>query len=454
VVPRRTIARPEVDVRTVVAEPHRAPVAPSGAPSPHRARVTAVAGAIALVLATYLWGRWLQAHDQRLFVNLPPLAGHLDPRLAAAGLLALPLGAAAVVAGPGLAARLTWRRVLVVGLLVAAAWAAALAVTEGIGGIVRSPSSPRDYLHDAPLVDSTPGFLPTFVDDIDRYTVHVRAHPPGMTLIAWSISGAGGGPAWLAALEILVGASAVPAVLLALRDVAGEERARAAAPFLALAPAAVTIGSSGDAFFMGVGAWAVTLVVLSTGRRDRLGNVLALAGGLLFGATAFLSYGLVLLGAIPLAVALHRRRIRPLGLASLGTACVFLGFLAAGFWWVEGLLAARVEYLESVARLRPYGYFLVANVAVLALIVGPAAVAGLASRPDRATWSLVGGALVAVAVADLSGMSKGETERIWLPFAIWILAVTGALPAASRRAWLGVNVGFGLLLEVLVSRPW
>jgi len=453
VVPRRAIA-PEVGVKTVGAERDTAPAPPSGAPSRHRERGTAVAVAAALVLATYLWGRWLQAHDHQLFVNLPPLTGHLDPRLAAAGLVALPLGAAAVAAGPGLAARLPWRRLLVVGLLVAAAWAAALGLTEGIGGIVRSPSSPRDYLHDAPLVDSTPGFLPTFVDDIDRYTVHVRAHPPGMTLIAWSIWSAGGGPAWLAAIEILVGASAVPAVLLALRDTAGEERARAAAPFMAFAPAAVTIASSGDAFFAGVGAWAVTLVVLSTGRRYRRGDVLALVGGLLFGATAFLSYGLVLLGAIPLAAAVRRRRIRPLGVAALGTACVFLGFLAAGFWWFEGLLATRVEYLESVARLRPYGYFLLGNVAVLVLIVGPATVAGLASRPDRATLSLVGGALAAVALADLSGMSKAETERIWLPFAIWIMAATSALPAASRRAWLGVNVGFGLLLEVLVSRPW
>jgi hypothetical protein len=364
------------------------------------------------------------------------------------------LGLATVIAGPGLAARLPWRRLLVVSLLAAAAWAATLALTEGTGGIVRSPSSPRDYLHDAPLVDSTSGFLPSFVGDIDRFTVHVRAHPPGMTLIAWSIWSAGGGPAWLAALEILVGASAVPAVLLALRETSGKERARAAAPFLAFAPAAVTIASSGDAFFAGVGAWAVALVVLSTGRRDRPGDVLALAGGFLFGVTAFLSYGLVLLGAIPFAVAVRRRRIRPLALATLGAAAVFLGFLAAGFWWVEGLLAARIEYLESVARFRPYSYFLVGNVAALALIVGPAAVAGLVSRPKRATWSLVGGALAAVVLADLSGMSKGETERIWLPFAIWVLAATSALPAASRRAWLGVNVGFALLLEVLVVRPW
>ncbi len=420
----------------------------------------ALGAAFVLVLVTYTWGRWLQAGGHRLFVNLPPLVGRLDPRLAATGIGAPLLGLGAVVFGPGLAARLTWRRLLAVTLLAAAAWAASLALTEGVDGLVRGPSSPQDYLHDAPLIDSPSTFLRTFTDDIDRYSVHVRAHPPGMTLIAWSISRAGGGPGWLAALEILVGASAVPAVLLTIRDTAGEDRARTAAPYLAFAPLAVTIASSGDAFFAGVGAWAVTLVVLATGRRDRRGDLFALGGGILFGVTAFLSYGLVLLCVIPLAVARLRRRARPLALAALGTAVVFLAFLGAGFWWVGGLLATRVEYLASVARYRPYGYFLVANVAALAVIVGPAAVAGLATRDDhasegaRATWTLVGGALAAVALADLSGMSKAEVERIWLPFAVWLLAATSSLPAASRRMWLGANVAFALLLEILVTQPW
>jgi hypothetical protein len=349
---------------------------------------------------------------------------------------------------------LAWRRLLVIGALAAAAWASALALTEGVDGLVRSPSSPRDYLNDAPLIESPTEFLRSYVDEIDRFTVHVRAHPPGMTLIAWTVSRAGGGAGWLAALEILVGASAVPAVLLALRETTGEQRARVAAPFLAFAPLAVTIASSGDAFFAGVGAWAVTLVVLATGRHDRKGDLLAVAGGLLFGIAAFLSYGVVLLAAIPLVVAGMRRRIRPIALAGLASIPIFLAFLAAGFWWVEGLLATRIEYLESVARLRPSGYFAVANVGALALIVGPAAVAGLATRPPGAGWWLVGGALVAVALADLSGMSKAETERIWLPFAVWVLAATNALPFASRRAWLAASVGFALLLEVLVRQPW
>jgi hypothetical protein len=387
-------------------------------------------------------------------VNLPPLVGHLDPRFAAAGVAAPLLAIGAVVFGPRLAERLAWRRLLVIGALAAAAWASTLALTEGVDGLVRSPASPRDYLNDVPLIESPTEFLRSYVDEIDRFTVHVRAHPPGMTLIAWTVSRAGGGAGWLAALEILVGASAIPAVLLALRETAGEERARVAAPFLAFAPLAVTIASSGDAFFAGFGAWAVTLVVIATGRHDRRGDLLAVAGGLLFGIAAFLSYGVVLLAAIPLVVAGMRRRIRPIALAGLGSIPVFLAFLAAGFWWVEGLLATKIEYLESVARLRPSGYFAVANVGALALIVGPAAVAGLATRRPGAGWWLVGGALVAVALADISGMSKAETERIWLPFAVWVLAATNALPAASRRAWLAANVGFALLLEVLVRQPW
>jgi hypothetical protein len=36
---------------------------------------------------------------------------------------------------------------------------------------------------------------------------------------------------------------------------------------------------------------------------------------------------------------------------------------------------------------------------------------------DRQLWLLVGAALTAVLLADVSGLSKAEVERIWLPFA-------------------------------------
>jgi hypothetical protein len=428
---------------------------PTAPATPERIRWAIALGiAVLLVVVAHFWGRWLQARGHDLFVNLPPLVGHLDPRVAWQAVFAPVVGLAAIAFGPRLAVRLSWRRLLVAATLGAVAWAVALALTEGVEGILRSPSSPRDYLAGAATIESPFAFLQTFVDRIDAYPTHVRAHPPGMALVTWTLARAGGGPAWLAGIEIAAAASAAPAVLLALREVAGEDRARAAAPFLALAPAAVSVASSGDAFFAGVGAWAVTLVVLASGRRDRRGDAFALGGGLVFGLTAFLSYGLVLLAAIPVAVCGARRRPRPILLAALGAAPVVLAFLWAGFWWVDGLLATRVQYLESVARLRPLGYFLVANVAAFAIVLGPVSVAGLASLRSSSLRLLVLGALAAVALADLSGMSKAEVERIWLPFAPWVLLAAASLPANSRREWLAANIGFGLALELAVKQPW
>ncbi len=420
-----------------------------------RAPWMAVGTSILLVAGAWWWGRWLQERGTRLFLNAPPLTGRVDPRLRMQALWAIALGGLGVWLGPVLARRLAWRGLLVASLAGAALWAVALAASDGVAGFLRGPASPLGYLHDVPLVGSPGSFLAGFVDRISTYSVHVRAHPPGMVLLLWGLDRAGlSGPGWVAALEILGGAAAVPAALLALREVAGETAARRAASFLVLTPAALTVAASGDALFAGVGAWSVALVVVATRRAGRRSDLAALGGGLLLGAALFLSYGLALLAAVPVGVALARRRYRPLAVAVAGVAAVVLVLAAAGFWWIEGLLATRREYLASVARFRPYGYFLLADAAAFAVILGPAAVAGMGRLRDREVWPLVGGALAAVLVADLSGMSKGEVERIWLPFAPWVLLAASAIPTRSERAWLAAAVASALALQLLVSMPW
>ena len=114
---------------------------------------------------------------------------------------------------------------------------------------------------------------------------------------------------------------------------------------------------------------------------------------MLFGVTAFLSYGLVLLAVIPLGIAFHRRRVRPILLAALGASFVFLAFALAGFWWFAGLAATRARYHAGVASRRPYDVFLLVNVACLAIATGPAIAVALARLRDRRLWWLVGGAL-------------------------------------------------------------
>ena len=165
----------------------------------------------------------------------------------------------------------------------------------------------------------------------------------------------------------------------------------------------------------------------------------------------------MLLAVVPAVVAWQRRRLRPLALAAVGAAPVFLGFLAAGFWWVAGLLATRERYFAGVGGRRPYLDFLVANAACLAIVLGPALAVALTRVRDRKLWLLVGGTTVVLGAAMISGMSKGEVERIWLPFAIWLLPA-GAVLAASRvrvtTAWLGLQATTAIVIATAVKTSW
>ncbi|MEV4619004.1 hypothetical protein AB0J74_09910, partial [Asanoa sp. NPDC049573] len=45
-------------------------------------------------------------------------------------------------------------------------------------------------------------------------------------------------------------------------------------------------------------------------------------------------------------------------------------------------------------------------------------------------------AATVIALGDLSGLSKAEVERIWLPFLVWLLPAVALLPARNHRWWL------------------
>jgi hypothetical protein len=400
----------------------------------------------------------IQAGGANIRIQAAPLVGTFDLRVSGRILAALTVGTVVVLGGSRLVERVGWRTLLFVSAAAAAAWAVSLALVDGVQGLTSPLEARTEYLADVGNVGSPGAFLSTFVDRIGDYSIHVQGHPPGMLLLLSALDRVGlGGSGWAAALCIAGGALAVPAVLVAVREVAGEEMARRATPFLAITPAAIWIATSADAFFMGVSAWAAALVVLATGRHGRRSDAYAFAGGLLFGAAAFLSYGLVLLAVVPAAVGWHRRRFRPLALAAIGAAPVFLVFLAAGFWWLAGLLATRQQYFAGVGSRRPYLDFLVADAACLAIVLGPAVVVALTRVRDRRLWLLVGGTLAVLGAAMISGMSKGEVERIWLPFAIWLLPAGAVLAAGRQRltsGWLGLQATAAIVVATAVKTSW
>lgn len=410
---------------------------------------------IALVVGAHMWGRALLSSGQELKLLAPPLFGRVGVRFEPALPAAVIVAAIAVAGLPIVCRRARWRTVLVVVTLVAAAWGVALALNSAPGALTRPLTGRHDYLPFVEAVGSPGRYLAGFTDRIANYPIHVQGHPPGVVLLFHGLGRIGlGSSAVIAAVVIAAGCSASAAALVAAKSMAGETVARGVAPFVALLPSVVWIATSVDALFLGVTAWALALFAVALNRPGRRSDLMAAGGGLLFGAALLLTYGAIPLLAVPLALVLRTRRLRP----ALVFAAVFLVIVAApaagGFSWPEGVLATRAQYLDGVSSTRPYGFFLVANVAAFSLALGPAVLAGLGRLRNVNLWVLVGGALTAVAIADLSGMSKGEVERIWLPFSVWVALGSAGLPLRSTRPWLAAQAGVGLVLAVALRTPW
>ncbi|MFI9470516.1 hypothetical protein ACIHBQ_23990 [Streptomyces sp. NPDC052492] len=433
----------------------------------------AVVAAAALVLAAALVGTRIQDRYGTLRVGWPPLVGNWMPHVGPGTPAAIAVAVAVVAYGPALAARLPWRRLLLTVWGGALAWTWSLALADGWSrGVAGRLTTRHEYLQVVDRWQDIPATLRDFHAHIligtpDNWPAHVAGHPPGATLtfvLLDRIGLSGGG--WAGAFVITAGTTAAVAVLVTVRRLADEGLARRAAPFLVLAPAAVWVGTSADGWFAAVAAWALALLALAvTGCRPAWTG---LGSGLLFGLTLYLSYGLTLVAVIAAAVLLlGTRRLRPLPYVAAGFLVVPAVFTALGFDWWEAYRLLVTRYYQGAGGVRPYGYWIWANLACAVLVVGPATVAGLRRGggvllgtaraallrgPAPRLALLVGSALLALLIADLSGMSKAETERIWLPFTLWLLPAGSFLP--GPRGWLAGQAASALLLNHLVLTGW
>jgi methylthioxylose transferase len=409
------------------------------------------AGLIALAFSI---GTYLVRSDPSIKLFASPLFGHFDLRIGITLVPAIVVAAAIVSLGPRLAEKVGWRSLLLFVCAGSALWAVSVAVTSGLDGVTGPLLDRHDYLGAVSQVGSPGSFLGGFTDRLASYPIHVQGHPPGMVLLLWSLETMGfGGAGWSAALIIATAASSGAAVLIVWRELAGEAGARRAAPFVCLSPLAIWVATSADALFAGVGAWAICCAVIACRRTGRTRDALALSSGLLLGGLLFLSYGAVLVAAIVCVVVVVLGGARIAVITGAGIAVVAGAFLASGFWWADGLRETIARYGAGVASQRPYLFFLLANLAALAVATGPAVAAGL----TRIRWDVsmlpVLAALGAVGLATVSGLSKGEVERIWLPFAVWMIPVA-SLVSRDTRGWLAAQAGWTILVQVIVRTPW
>ncbi|MFD0261093.1 hypothetical protein ACFVH7_22855 [Kitasatospora indigofera] len=446
--------------------------------SSRRADVVAAGAGILLIAAAVLIGAEIQHTDGTLQVPWPPLQAywlpHWGPGTPAAVLVAV-LG---ITWMPALALRLPWHRLLLATWATAMAWTWTLALVDGWQrGVAGRLATHYEYLSELNRFTDIPAALRDFTHHIlstqpQPWATHVAGHPPGavLTFVGLDRLGLGGG-AWAATWCITTGSSAAVAVLIAVRVLADEATARRAAPFLALSPAAIWIGVSADGYFTAVAAWGLALLALAATRTTSRHLAAALGAGLMLGFAAYLSYGLPLLAVLALAVLATARTARPLPAAVLGAAAAVATFTLAGFSWWQAYPLLVQRYYQGAGGIRPYNYWVWADLACAVLSTGLVVIAtarrALAAAPSalhtlrrrtpnapQAVAVLTCAALLSILIADLSGMSKAETERIWLPFTIWLLPAAALLPARDHRRWLVCQVVLALLVNHFLLTNW
>jgi hypothetical protein len=415
--------------------------------------VAGVAVASAAVVAYGLAGH------MRLGTASPPFVSDWSPALAPAGAgVAVGVLGLVVALAPRLLARPRSPAGFAAGLTVAAA-ASALAVNAARTGPRawsavftpgRSFEAANEYLPSLAAADPGAHYL------LDRFDLllaslapNAGAHPPGLLLL---LHFAGiRTPGALAALCIAA-AAVLPALTYALaRSVlADERRARCAALLAALSPDVLLFATtSADAVY----AALATAAAWGLAARPRAVGAAALAVASLF------SWALPAVGAWATANAWAKAgRRRALAVAAAcGVALVaFHGLLAVAYGWdpISALAATERLYGNSLARVRPYWFWVAGSPVAWLLTAGLPIAAGCVVAAVRRRPAAVALAVV-VGVAAVCGFTKAETERIWLlltPLAA--VAAADVLPPGRLRPALAALAVQALAWQLLFNTVW
>jgi hypothetical protein len=414
----------------------------------------------AVAALTVGFGLAYRAAGGGLGTELPPFFAVWDPALSPWVLLGLPLVAlTALAALPLVSGR--GGPVAFFAATFAIALAARLGMSllrDGADGwyavFGTDPESANEYLPALPAVHSLGlhDFLDRFAELSPTLPIHPTAHPPGI-LVLLDLTGIDG-PRGFAALVIVLAALAAPLTYVLGRRVAvGELRARAAAMLIAFSPASLLFGVlSTDAMFATFGLIAACLLV---GRRVRswVGGSIAVV------VASFLSWALLAIAAFAAVFQLLRRGLGPaVTMAAIVAAAILaaygLLYAATGFDPLGSVRAAGDAYALGIANARPYLFWLFGSPVAFAVALG-LPTAWYAARSLGCGDAVAVGLATIVVISVLLGLTKAETERIWLfmgPLAA--VAAAAILPIQRMPAIVCALIAQALVTQILLDTIW
>jgi hypothetical protein len=183
-------------------------------------------------------------------------------------------------------------------------------------------------------------------------------------------------------------------------------------------------------------------------------TTLAAAAGLVAGIALVVSYGslafLLVAGVAYLAVAGVSQRTLLVGVVADVAAFVVIGATALlGHDPLDALLTALSIHRETYTEPRSYFLWLPFNLLDLSIFLGPPVAALFVRevfRSRSARWLAI-----ALAVLLVSGATRGEVGRIWIPLMPMLLLAATAMPGRPSRGeslWLGaLLVAMGMALR-------
>lgn len=420
-----------------------------------------LSGAI-VAAGTVAAGQWIKATGGRLGVFFPPFYAHWNPVAGALAPVAVVVLAAGAAAAPALVRRVR-RPAAFAFVLYALALALGVALNISRGGVHDlwavfktgpggSLEAYQEYLPGLPFLNAGVHFYVShFPQLIPALPIHVAGNPPG-PLIAARLLGIHTAQA-LTALVIGLGALTAPLAYDMARTLGGEERGRVAGVLTAFSPALLVWGvTSADYAFAALGLAAACLLV-RRGALPRAGGALAAA------AVTFTSWFLFAIPAWAALLVLRRdgvRRAYVLALlcgAALGAVYGALS-LSLGYDPFATINATAAAYRHGISHIRPYAYWLFGSPTAWWLGLGlPIGWLALRAGGMREASAL---ALFAVVIVSAAlGLTKAETERIWLPFVpLACVAAATMLPVRRLPPVLWLLVAQALATQLLFDTVW